>query len=457
VTTAGGRSIEGFPLRSHVVLWAVAIALGSVTAFGVWLFNKAIDGVGSVVSDALVPALAPIGAWSIVPILALAGLLVAGIVRFLKPEKLAAMGHIIDGVAEHDGHLDNRNAAVTIAGAAVGLGMGVPVGADTPSAMIGGHLGSWVALRLGWPTVFVQSLIVAGVAAGISATFLAQLSAVFFGLEVVLGGIGGLVFIVPTLLAVAASAVTTFRLTGTPPVYAIPLDAVHWDLSLLLYLLPALVTAVAAVAYVRLFPLLKGAWAKVEIPTWARMAVAGAVVGVVAVALPGVTGSGTATMKQLFGGATIPLATLLALALAKLLLTPGSLGSGFVGGVIGPAMLIGSTLGAAVGTVVIPLFPGLGLSPVIFAMVGTTAMLSGSLHAPLFAALIVFEMAGAYEMLVPLMMAAAIGYGLAAPFQAGSVYTFGFGKLGIRLWPGRFRTRADARNASSPDSPAGCR
>ena len=152
---------------------------------------------------------------------------------------------------------------MTVAGAAVGLGMGMPVGADTPSAMIGGHLGSWVALRLGWPTVFVQSLIVAGVAAGISATFLAQLSAVFFALEVVLGGFGGLVFIVPALLAVAASAVTTFRLTGTPPIYAIPLDAVHWDASLLLYLLPAVVAALAAIAYVRLFPLLKGAWAAV--------------------------------------------------------------------------------------------------------------------------------------------------------------------------------------------------
>ena len=120
-------------------------------------------------------------------------------------------------------------------------------------------------------------------------------------------------------------------------------------------------------------------------------------------------------MKDLFSGATIPLGTLVALAVAKLVLTPGSLGAGFVGGVIGPAMLIGSCVGGAVGVILIPLFPDLGLSPVIFAMVGTTAMLSGSLHAPLFAALIVFEMAGVYEMLVPLMMAAAIGRGLAAP------------------------------------------
>ncbi len=157
-------TIDGAPLRSRVLLWAVALALGSVTAVGVWLFDQAIDLVGRVVRDVLVPALGPIGVWGIVPILALACLLVAGIVRFTRPEKLAAMGHIIDGVAEHEGHLDQHNAAVVVSGAAVGLGMGMPLGADTPSAMIGGHLGSWIALRLGWPTVFVQSLIVAGVA-----------------------------------------------------------------------------------------------------------------------------------------------------------------------------------------------------------------------------------------------------------------------------------------------------
>ena len=161
VSSFRAPTIDGFPLTRHLGLWAAALVLGSVTAIGVRLFNLAIDAVGSIVSDVLVPALGPLGAWSIVPILALAGVLVAGIVRFLKPEKLAAMGHIIDGVAEHDGRLDQRNAAVTVAGAAVGLGMGMPVGADTPSAMIGGHLGSWVGLRLGWPTVSVQALIVA--------------------------------------------------------------------------------------------------------------------------------------------------------------------------------------------------------------------------------------------------------------------------------------------------------
>ena len=419
-------------------LGIASLLLGIGTAALVWLFNRAIDAIHGFTSDIVAPALGPSGGWPVVLILAIAGLAVAGVVRFLRPARLAAIAYIIDGVAEGDGRLDPHNAGVVIAGATVGIGLGAPLGTDTPSAMIGAHVGSWVAGRLGWPAIFVEALVVAGVGAGISATFLAQLAAIFFALEVVLGGVGGAVFVVPTLLAVAAAAVTTYRLTGTPATFSVPADAVRWDVSLALYLLAAMAAVLAAIAYVRLFPLLKGAWLRVPAPGWARMVAAGAIVGLVAIWLPDVLGTGPSVMKSLFGGATMPLATLVALAVAKTLLTPSTLGSGFVGGVIGPAMLIGSTAGAAVAAIVIPLFPGLGLSPAVFAMVGVTAMLAGSLHAPLFAAMMVFEMVGAYEMLVPLMLAAAIGYALARPFQPGSVYTFPLTGLGIRLRSGRF-------------------
>ena len=314
----------------------------------------------------------------------------------------------------------------------------MPLGADTPSAMIGGHLGSIAAIRLGWPSTFVRALVVAGVAAGISSTFLAQLAAVVFAFEVVLGGFGGIVFVVPTLLAVATAGFVSYELVGTPAQYPIPLPAVHWDATLLLYLAPALLAGIAAIAYVNLLKRSKPIWARIPLPPIGRMVLAGALVGLVAIWLPQVLGTGTATMKDLFGGATIPLATLLVLAIAETILTPSSLGAGFVGGVIGPSMLIGSTLGAAVGTVVISLFPDLGLSPVVFAMVGTAAMLAGSFHAPIFGALMIFEMAGSYEMLVPLVLAAAIGYAVARPFQPGSAYTLALHGQGIWLAQGTF-------------------
>jgi CIC family chloride channel protein len=434
-------------LAGYVALGAAAVLLGGATAVGVWLFNQAFGLVHRVVFDGVGSAVAPFGAWTLVPIIAAGGVVVAVIVRFTRPEPLAAVPHIIDAVTEHGGRLNGHNAAVVIAGAAAGIGFGMPLGADTPSAMIGGHLASTVASRLGSPSTFVRVLVVAGVAAGISSTYFAQLAAVVFAFEVVLGGFGGIVFVVPTLLAVGTAGLVTYEIVGTPLTYPIPPATIHWDITLALYLAAAVAGGLAAIAYVNLLERGKAAWSRVGVPPVGRMVLAGGIVGLVAIWLPQVMGTGTATMRDLFGGATLPLATLVVLAAAECLLTPSSLGAGFVGGVIGPSMLIGSTLGTAVGVVVAAIFPQYGLSPVVFAMLGTAAMLAGSFHAPIFGALMIFEMAGSYEMLVPLVMAAAIGFGISHRFQPGSAYTVALHGRGIFLDQGTFRRRADPAEA----------
>ena len=126
---------------SYLSLGVAATLLGAATAVGVWLFTKAFGLVHQVVFEGVAVALAPLGAWTLVPVVASGGIVVALVVRSLRPEPLAAVPHIIDSVFEHDGRLNDRNAAVTIFGSAVGIGFGMPLGADTPSAMIGGHLG----------------------------------------------------------------------------------------------------------------------------------------------------------------------------------------------------------------------------------------------------------------------------------------------------------------------------
>jgi len=437
--SASDRDVAAPTGAAYIALGLGGALLGAVTAVGVWAFNQAFGFVHTVVFDQVGTAIAPLGAWTLVPLVAAGGVVVALILRFMRPEPLGALPHVIDGVVEHDGRLNGHNAFVAISGAAAGIGFGMPLGADTPSAMIGGHLASAVSTRLGWTPTFVRALVVAGVAAGISSTFLAQLAAVVFAFEVVLGGFGGIVFVVPTLLAVGVAGFVTYQLVGTPATFPIPLDAVHWDVSLLLYLSPALLCGLAAILYVTFLQRAKPSWARVPLPPMGRMVLAAALVGLVAIWLPEGMGTGSATMKDLFGGATLPLTTLVVLAIAETLLTPSSLGAGFTGGVIGPSLLIGSTLGAAVGTIAIQLFPDLGLSPVVFAMVGTAAMLAGSFHAPIFGALLIFETAGSYEMLVPLVLAAAIGYAIARPFQPGSAYTIALYGQRIFLAPGTFQ------------------
>jgi len=424
---------------SLITLWIAAAVLGLVTSILVWAFMK---GFGLIYGWTMgtfgnLPAPAGTIATALVP--AIGGLLVALFMHALtRPDKLAAMAHVIDGVTVQGGRLNYFNGIIFILGSLIGIGFGAPVGADTPSAMIGAHLGSFVGKQLRWNENHIRALVVAGVGAGISATFFAQIAAVFFALEVVLGGFGGALFAVPAMIAVAVSALVTFWLGGAPSQYAVPVGALQWNWTLLLQIGAALLAALAAIIYVNLLPQMKKFWINVKLPFWAKATIAGLMVGIVGIWLPDVFGTGLSQMKAIFSGNIYPFSILIALLIAKIILTPNSLGAGFVGGVIGPALVIGSALGAAYGEILARLIPGLTLSPVAFAMIATAAMLAGTFHAPLFGAMMIFEMSGNYELLLPLLFAAAIGYGVARPFQPGSAYPFAFKPLGIKFTPGTF-------------------
>ncbi len=440
----GSSTTDPVTGRAYLSLCFAAAVVGLVTSVGVWLFIQGFGLINRLTLGTFGAAPPPVGIMATVAIPALGGLLVALWMHYLsRPAKLAAMGHIIDGVAEQEGRLNQRNGIVFVVGSLLGIGFGAPVGADTPAAMIGGHFGAWLAQRLRWPAVFIRVLVVAGVAAGISATYFAQLAAIFFAFEVVLGGFGGAVFVAPTLISVVMAVLFTFAVGGMPVQYAVSAGAGPWGPALPLYIGVALLASVAAIVYVNLLPRLKTLWLKVRLPFWAKAALAGALVGVVGIWLPDVFGTGLSQMKSIFAGIGYPFTMLIALLLAKIILTPNSLGAGFVGGVIGPALLIGSALGAAYGDVVALALPGVHVSPTAFAMVATAAMLAGTFHAPLFGAMMIFEMTSDYGMLFPLILGAAIGYVVARRFQPGSAYTFAFPGLGIHLAPGTFTVRSD--------------
>ena len=99
---------------------------------------------------------------------------------------------------------------------------------------------------------------------------------------------------------------------------------------------------------------------------------------------------------------------------------------------------------------VVQVWPGIGVSSTAFPMVATAAMLAGTFHAPLFGAMMIYEMNSDYGMLFPLMLAAAIGYAVARRFQPGSAYTFVLPGMGIHLEPGTF-TAESGPGAKSGD------
>jgi len=173
------------------------------------------------------------------------------------------------------------------------------------------------------------------------------------------------------------------------------------------------------------------------VPRWIKPAIAGAIVGVTGLFLPQILGVGYTTIEQILNGATFSLALLIALLVAKLIMTPVSIGGGFPGGVFAPSLFLGATLGAAFGTIVQYLFPGLNLAPQAFAMVGMAAVLAGAVHAPLTAIILLFEMTNDYHIILPLMFAVAVSLWLSQRLQRDSVYVHGLARKGIRIQHGR--------------------
>jgi len=160
-------------------------------------------------------------------------------------------------------------------------------------------------------------------------------------------------------------------------------------------------------------------------------------VGLVGLVLPQVFGVGYETIGEILNKNDLGLWLLIALLIAKTILTPVSMGGGFFGGVFAPALFIGATLGGAFGLVMAQLFPGLGIFPAAFALVGMAAVLAGAVHAPLTAVILLFEMTNDYRIILPLMFAVAVSLLISQRIQKDSVYALGLARHGIRLDRGR--------------------
>jgi len=412
----------------------LGILTGIFTAAGIWLFKRLIDAV-QVFFYTWAGFHLPEFARLLFP--ALGGLAVGWLAwRFIDPRGLHGVAGIMESTALAGGRLPVRALPVKTLAAALSIGSGASVGPEDPSVQIGANLASGLGGRLRLTDARMRSLVAAGAAAGIAAAFNAPIAGVFFAIEIILGEIGGSALAV-VVLASVSSAVLTQAVSGSQPAFAVPGYSFNSAAEMPAYLVLGLAAGAVSIAYIRLLDLAHGWFPRLHLPRWLHPAAAGLVVGAVGLALPGVLGVGYGSIEAILNGEQFGLGLLLALLLAKLVLTPLSIGAGFQGGVFAPALFLGACLGALVGTLGDTLLPGLNLHPAAFAMVGMAAVLAGATHAPLTAVLLLFEMTNDYRIILPLMGTVAVSFLIARLGAGGSVYTLGLLRKGVRLDRGR--------------------
>ncbi|HTJ78784.1 MAG TPA: H(+)/Cl(-) exchange transporter ClcA [Rariglobus sp.] len=296
----------------------------------------------------------------------------------------------------------------------LGIGGGLALGREGPTVQMGGATGLLVAkvLRVKVGEGERRALISAGAGAGIAAAFNAPLAGVMFVLEELQGNLTPVVF-VASFLASVASDVVCRVLTGDAPVFPLPgmvppgLGVLPWALVL------GVLAGGAGVIFNRSLLWSLDTFDRLRRwPVFTVGALAGAVLGLAGVFLPGLTGSGgTLVETALAGGFAVQLiAVWLVL---RFLLTMVSYGCGAAGGIFAPLLALGALGGLLLGHGAHWLVPASIPHPEIFAVLGMGALFTAIVRAPLTGIVLMVELTGQYGFMLPLLAACLTAYGIA--------------------------------------------
>lgn len=317
------------------------------------------------------------------------------------------------------------------------IATGGSLGREGPLIQFGGAFGHAVGARLGLTQQQTRILIAAGTAAGFTAAYNTPFAAVLFVLEVVMGVVV-LDAIVPVLIATAISAVLTRAVAGPGPIYGARTFQLGSAWELLAFLGVGLAAALAAQAFMRVLTAGEHLFRREALPLPWRPALGGLVAGGVLALLPEVAGNGFEPLNALLDGRMAALAVA-ALILGKVVATTASVSSGSPGGVFTPTLLIGGAVGLLVAVALNAL--GFDVGPAGgYALVGMAASTAATTHAPLMAAVMIFELSGDYAIVLPLLLATAVATFTSRLLRRESIYTAELAERGVS-WEMTFEGR----------------
>jgi CIC family chloride channel protein len=360
--------------------------------------------------------------------------------RFAPEAKGRGVPELMDAIYYKAGIIRPIVAPVKAVASALDIGSGAPVGREGPIIQIGGSLASLLSRRMKTSVRERLTLIAAGAAGGIAATFNTPIGGILFVVELMLFEVSAET-LVPVTLATITATVVSRLVFGPNPSFVIP--ALNTSLEttmpavLLLYAVLGLILGVVAAIYIwGVF-----AWEdifekRLRLNYYLSHMGAMAVVGVVMYLMITYTGHyyiqgvGYATIQDILDGTLTVIWFMLLLFLLKLFLTTLVLGSGASGGIFSPGLFLGATLGGAFGTGMSVLFPEMGISTVAFTVAGMGGVVGGATGAAIAAIVMMFEMTRDYTIIIPLSITVAIAYGVRKVISRESLYTLGMKRRG---------------------------
>lgn len=372
------------------------------------------------------PANNHLGFYSIlVPI---GGALIIGVMARYGSERIRGHGipEAIEAILINGSRVEPKVAFLKPISSAISIGSGGPFGAEGPIIMTGGAFGSMIAQLFHLTSAERKTLLVAGAAGGMSATFASPVAAVLLAVELLL-------FewkprsLIPVALASAVAAVVRRYILGFGPLFPVPEHPLFIGpkallgcalVGLLAGILSALLT-ISVYAAEDAFQHLKIHW------MW-WPAIGGLAIGLGGLIFPQALGVGYDTIGALLQG-TVTTKVILGVLLVKWFIWAVSLGSGTSGGVLAPLLMMGGALGG-LEAMFLP-NEGAGFWP----LVSMGAILGGTMRSPFTSIVFAFELTHDANVFLPLLVGSVIAHAFTVLTLRRSILTEKVSRRGYHL------------------------
>lgn len=424
--------------RRVLGICAVAVVLGLAAAFVaillLWLiaFITNLAFYGRFSSESVVPAAAVawLGVW-VIPI-PVAGAFVVGLMARYGSKAIRGHGipEAMEQVLTNRSRIPARVMFLKPLSSAISIGTGGPFGAEGPIIATGGALGSVVGQFMTTTAAERKTLLAAGAAAGMAATFGSPVSAVLLAVELLLFEYRPR-SIIPVALAATAATGLRIAFEGADPVFAMP-DLGPPSLgALAFYTVVGGVIGLVAAGVTRIVYAVEDGFERLPIHWMWWPALGALIVGAVGHFAPDTLGVGYYNITAILAG-DLPLQAIAFLCAMKLVSWSVALGSGTSGGTLAPLFTIGGGIGAILGGTAHWLLPAAGIDLRVAAMVGMAALFAGASRAFLASAVFAFETTLQPMGLLPLLGGCAAAYLASCLVMRNTIMTEKIARRGVR-------------------------
>lgn len=351
----------------------------------------------------------------------------------------------LHSISRRNGIIEPFKIYAPLIAAPLTVGFGGSVGLQGPAVTVASAIGSNISQVFHINAKSRMLLIGCATAGSLAAMFKAPVAAIIFAVEIFSLDLA-FASLIPLLLASVSAIMTSYLFLGSDSFFGFDLQDTFEMKDLFFYIILGIGTGIASVYFNKMYFFITDFFKRFKNPIQ-KLLIGGGAIGIMLYFIPPLYGEGFDLMNDLLLGNDIRalnqtpfnadltniwivIALLVGITFFKAIAMTTTFAAGGVGGIFIPTLFMGSTIGNIVAKVINNLGFGFHVDESSFTLVGMTGLLAGVLHTPLTAIFLIAEITGGYELFLPLMIVAAISFGLTKYFVPNSIYTSELAKKG---------------------------